>query len=150
MPSFSVPKPSTAESRIAPSSASVDHMTSDHLPLTITVAYSPEAGKVLETTLHLPGACTIAQALPLAHQALLQAALETGLKLDEAQLAQCPPGVWGRRQPVDHELANGDRLELYRPLLVDPKLARRQRFASQGARRAGLFAKRRPGGKAGY
>ena len=45
---------------------------------------------------------------------------------------------------------DGDRLELYRSLTVDPKLARRQRFASQGARAAGLFARRRPGGKQGY
>jgi uncharacterized protein len=29
-------------------------------------------------------------------------------------------------------------------------VARRERFAKQGARTSGLFAKRRPGGKAGY
>ena len=54
--------------------ANDDAAASGLITITITVAYSPEAGKVLETTLHLPGACTIAQALPLAHQALLQAA----------------------------------------------------------------------------
>jgi len=43
-----------------------------------------------------------------------------------------------------------DRLELYRPLLVDPKEARRARFEAQGARSVGLFARRRPGAKAGY
>jgi hypothetical protein len=40
-------------------------------------------------------------------------------------------------------LQTGDRLELYRPLLVDPKRARRERFARQGSRSAGLFARRR-------
>jgi sulfur carrier protein len=47
-------------------------------------------------------------------------------------------------------LQDGDRLEIYRPLKVDPKVARRERFARQGAKTTGLFAKRRPGAKAGY
>jgi putative ubiquitin-RnfH superfamily antitoxin RatB of RatAB toxin-antitoxin module len=47
-------------------------------------------------------------------------------------------------------LQDGDRLEVYRPLRVDPKVARRERFKGQGARTAGLFAKRRPGAKPGY
>jgi hypothetical protein len=37
-----------------------------------------------------------------------------------------------------------------RPLKVDPKEARRQRFVKQGTRGAGLFANRRPGAKPGY
>ncbi|EXU78428.1 hypothetical protein AX13_16930, partial [Comamonas aquatica DA1877] len=40
--------------------------------------------------------------------------------------------------------------ELYQPLKVDPKVARRERFAQQGARGAGLFASRRPNSKSGY
>nr|MCU0926665.1 RnfH family protein [Hydrogenophaga sp.] len=47
-------------------------------------------------------------------------------------------------------LREGDRVEVYRLLRVDPKVARRERFVGQGARRAGLFAQRRPGSKAGY
>jgi putative ubiquitin-RnfH superfamily antitoxin RatB of RatAB toxin-antitoxin module len=38
-----------------------------------------------------------------------------------------------------------DRIELYRPLKVDPKVARRERFQRQGARAAGLFARKRRG-----
>jgi len=45
---------------------------------------------------------------------------------------------------------HGDRLEALRPLQVDPKEARRQRFVQQGTRGAGLFANRRPGAKPGY
>ncbi|WP_338798972.1 RnfH family protein [Acidovorax sp. DW039] len=59
-------------------------------------------------------------------------------------------GVWGRVMPLDTLLREGDRVELYRPLVVDPKVARRERFARQGARATGLFASRRPGAKAGY
>lgn len=59
-------------------------------------------------------------------------------------------GVWGRAVQPDHRLRDGDRIELYRALLVDPKVARRERFVRQGARGAGLFSRRRPGGKPGY
>ena len=59
-------------------------------------------------------------------------------------------GVWGKPVSADRVLVEGDRLEVYRPLTVDPKVARRQRFVRQGAKTAGLFTKKRPGAKAGY
>jgi hypothetical protein len=49
---------------------------------------------------------------------------------------------------MTHALQEGDRLEVLRPLRVDPKVARRERFQRQGAKTAGLFAKRRTGAKA--
>lgn len=58
--------------------------------------------------------------------------------------------VWGRKARPDQRLHPDDRIELCRALLVDPKLARRERFRKQGARTAGLFARTRPGAKAGY
>lgn len=58
--------------------------------------------------------------------------------------------IWGRQVPGSQVLRAGDRVELTRPLTVDPKVARRERFAKQGAKGAGLFAKRRDGAKAGY
>jgi putative ubiquitin-RnfH superfamily antitoxin RatB of RatAB toxin-antitoxin module len=55
-------------------------------------------------------------------------------------------GVWGRVVPVVQELRDGDRVEIYRSLTVDPKVARRERFVQQGRRGAGLFARgRQPG-----
>jgi len=36
-------------------------------------------------------------------------------------------GIFSRKVPFDHRLRDGDRIEIYRPLLVDPKEARRQR-----------------------
>lgn len=39
----------------------------------------------------------------------------------------CPCGVWGRRVAEDYVLRAGDRVEIYRPLLADPKEARRRR-----------------------
>ena len=40
-------------------------------------------------------------------------------------------GVWGRPLSRDHRLSDGDRVEFYRPLKLDPKDARRQ-LASLG------------------
>lgn len=36
-------------------------------------------------------------------------------------------GIHGRQVALDTRLADGDRIEIYRPLRVDPKAARRQR-----------------------
>lgn len=68
----------------------------------------------------------------------------------ELQSENCVLGVWGRKVAETHVLSPGDRLEVYRPLQVDPKKARRERFKKQGAKTAGLFNQRRAGAKAGY
>jgi putative ubiquitin-RnfH superfamily antitoxin RatB of RatAB toxin-antitoxin module len=36
-------------------------------------------------------------------------------------------GIFGKRATLDTRLADGDRVELYRPLAMDPKEARRRR-----------------------
>jgi uncharacterized protein len=40
-------------------------------------------------------------------------------------------GVWNRSATAESLLRDGDRVEIYRPLRVDPKEARRQRHARQ-------------------
>ena len=42
-----------------------------------------------------------------------------------------PVGIFGRRVPVDMALSPGDRVEIYRPLQLDPKEARRRRAAAR-------------------
>lgn len=37
-------------------------------------------------------------------------------------------GIWGRRASLGTRLRDQDRLEIYRPLTVDPKEARRVRY----------------------
>ncbi|MEX8496925.1 RnfH family protein [Leptothrix ochracea] len=39
--------------------------------------------------------------------------------------------VWGRRVSPDHVLRTGDRVEILRPLQVDPKESRRLRYHAQ-------------------
>ncbi|MBI3102085.1 MAG: RnfH family protein [Burkholderiales bacterium] len=106
--------------------------------LRITVAHARQPGQVNLWELALPLGATVADALVQCRA--------SGVLTAEPVAA----GIWGRLVPQATLLQDGDRLELYRPLTVDPKLARRQRFARQGARAAGLFAQRRPGGKQGY
>ena len=87
---------------------------------------------------------------------LAQALVQSGAMVELADLAEqlatgeLTAGIWGRAAMPSQVLENGDRVELYRALRVDPKVARRERFKGQGSRGAGLFAKRREGGKAGY
>jgi hypothetical protein len=103
---------------------------------------------IISRPLQLPAGSTVAHAM--------QAALHLS-QSDEAlaqALAAMPKpwlvGVWNKKVAVNRVLQSGDRLELYRPLTVDPKVARRERFKKQGAKTAGLFSKLRAGAKAGY
>jgi putative ubiquitin-RnfH superfamily antitoxin RatB of RatAB toxin-antitoxin module len=107
----------------------------------ITVLYSPAPRQVLEWSLQLPAGSTVGAAL-----------LASGwpAAAPDMDLAQADVGIWGRRCTPQQVLQEGDRVEVYRGLLVDPKVARRERFKAQGARATGLFAKKRPGAKAGY
>ena len=47
----------------------------------------------------------------------------------EASGADVPVGIFGRIVSRDHRLADGDRIELYRPLVADPKASRNARVA---------------------
>lgn len=113
--------------------------------LTVTVCFSPSPRVVFECSLTLAAGSTVAQALVLASR---HADWPDGW--DETRCRTLSPGVWGRKAGWGTVLRSGDRVELYRDLRVDPKVARRERFNRQGARRAGLFAKKRAGAAAGY
>ncbi|MCO5111395.1 MAG: RnfH family protein [Burkholderiaceae bacterium] len=104
----------------------------------IIVVASVARGVWRECVVTVPQGATVADALAASSQ--------QGLTLWPG--AAC--GVWGRVVGLDWVLRAGDRVEMYRPLTVDPKTARRQRFARQGVRATGLFSRQRPGGKAGY
>ena len=49
----------------------------------------------------------------------------------EIDVENCDLGVFGKAVAADYELQDGDRIEIYRPLIADPKEIRRQR-AAQG------------------
>ena len=109
--------------------------------MNILVVYACGPRNVQAVPLKVASNCTVRTALQLS--SLLN-------KLDDQELNQLQVSVWGRKVPVDSILRDQDRLELTRPLRVDPKVARRERFMGQGKKSAGLFSNRRPGAKAGY
>jgi uncharacterized protein len=86
--------------------------------ITVSVVLAlPE--RAVEIEMRLPQGATAADALARfpAHEA------------GGVDLAAAPVGVWGRRIGRDHPLADGDRVEIYRPLVADPKTVRRKRAA---------------------
>lgn len=105
----------------------------------ITLLHAPAPRAVRDVTLELPDGSRAGDALAA-----------SGWLADHPEWATLTMAVWGRRCTADALLRDGDRLELLRPLRVDPKVARRERFQGQGARGAGLFKQRRPNSKAGY
>ncbi|WP_321865417.1 RnfH family protein [Paraburkholderia tropica] len=77
----------------------------------------------------LPDAQTLI-GVRLAPGATVQQAIEASGVLarhPEIDLTKLKVGVYGKLKPLDTVLADHDRVEIYRPLLVDPKLARQRR-----------------------
>lgn len=86
--------------------------------LHIEVLYCPAPGAADRVVLLLaPGACL--------QDAVDASGLGQRHALDAATLKV---GIWGRVQPPQTLLRDQDRIELYRPLRVDPKEARRLRY----------------------
>ena len=94
--------------------------------LHVSVVYcAPGCEDVSE--LKLPAGATVADAVDA-----------SGVRRRRPQLATgaLDVGVWGRASPLTQRLKDGDRVEIYRPLSVDPKEARRVR-AEVRRRRSG-------------
>ena len=92
--------------------------------LRVEVAYCPQPGVAELVPLRLPAGATVADAVQQC--GLLS---RHGLALETVKV-----GVWSRVKDMQTVLRDRDRVELYRPLLVDPKEARRQRYKRQKAR----------------
>lgn len=93
----------------------------------VEVLYCPQPGVAESRLLDLPEPATLADALRGC--GLLE---QYGLHLPDVTA-----GIWARVMPHDTLLRAGDRVEVYRPLTVDPKEARRLRYKrhGKGARR---------------
>lgn len=86
----------------------------------IEVAWSPAPREVRLVALQLLPGTTVRDAL-----------LASGLDLDWATHAV---GIWGQPAALEDPVRDGDRVEVYRALRVDPKEARRLRYRAQGRR----------------
>jgi putative ubiquitin-RnfH superfamily antitoxin RatB of RatAB toxin-antitoxin module len=80
--------------------------------LKVEVVYAPPEG-AQSASLSLPSGATLRDAL-----------VASGF---EVNLEKQAFGIFGKRAALDRPLADGDRVEIYRPLAMDPKEARRRR-----------------------
>lgn len=57
------------------------------------------------------------------------AILQSGLlqQFPDLHVDSLEAGIFSKRMSLDHIISDGDRIEIYRPLLIDPKEARRRR-----------------------
>ena len=88
--------------------------------IAVEVVYA-ERDRQTVVPLALAAGTTVAEAIARADLAARHPGLPAGLSV----------GIWGRVVPATTVLADGDRVELYRPLPKDPKLTRRE-LARQG------------------
>ena len=93
--------------------------------LRVSVVYSPRAGEVDEVRLELGPGATLADALAA-----------SGLGARYPGIEGLLVGIWGAFCERDAPLRDHDRVEVYRPLRVDAKEARRLRQRTQQAGRS--------------
>jgi putative ubiquitin-RnfH superfamily antitoxin RatB of RatAB toxin-antitoxin module len=86
----------------------------------IEVCYASDAVQFLRA-LSIPAGTTIEQAIAIS--GVLQ-------EVPEIDLATMAVGVYAKKKTLDTVLREHDRVEIYRPLIADPKHARRRRKAS--------------------
>ncbi len=84
----------------------------------LQVVFLGGAGKALSRNIQVEQNTSLRQAVEL-----------SGLQVEApgVDFARCRLGVWGKVRPGESLAADGDRIEIYRPLLVDPKIARARR-----------------------
>ena len=85
--------------------------------LSIEVCYALPDGQTL-IPIELPEGATVQQALDAS--GILQ-------RFPQIDLTQQKVGVFGKLKSLDTVLVDHDRVEIYRPLIVDPKAARQRR-----------------------
>ena len=96
-------------------------MTINTKKMRIEVAYAKPSEQVI-LTLDIADGSTIEAAI-----------IESGIlqRFPEIDLANNRVGIFGRLCKLDQTIKAGDRVEIYRPLLVDPKEMRRTRAAKR-------------------
>jgi putative ubiquitin-RnfH superfamily antitoxin RatB of RatAB toxin-antitoxin module len=89
--------------------------------MTVEVAHARPEKQVL-LSVEVPAGATVRYAIE--HSGIRDAFPD--LVVDPARV-----GIFGRKAGLDEKLREGDRVEIYRPLIVDPKEARRKRAAAR-------------------
>ena len=88
----------------------------------VTVAYCA-ASAVHDISLRVPGGTTIAEVIRQSR--ILERCPEINLEVNKV-------GIFNKLRAPGTRVQDGDRIEIYRPLIADPKTARRRRAARPG------------------
>ncbi len=92
-------------------------MSEDNATIRVQVCYAQKDAIFLRD-LEMQQGATLEQAIH---------ASEVLAQVPGLTLAECKAGIFGKARPLDTVLRESDRVEIYRPLLADPKEARRRR-----------------------
>ena len=98
----------------------------------VELVWSPHAGDVQHRWLEVEEGATL--------EAVLRGCADF-MAAQRQPLDELRIGIWGRVRPLGTPLRERDRIEVYRPLTVDPKEARRLRYAKRGER---IVSRHRP------
>lgn len=96
----------------------------------------PAPARIWRQALTLPAGATVGEAL---------AASRLGQDFPDLDVWALGAGVYGRRATPATPLADGDRVEIYRALVFDPKESRRRRVEHRRAKQAAEGKERPPG-----
>ncbi len=111
----------------------MDNADATRIRVEVVVAW-PELQVLIP--LDLPNGATLADAIAA-----------SGLEARYPELEVHPDrlGVFAEKRTPDHVLGEGDRVEIYRPLKMDPKEARRQAVEARRRQKAGPAPDGQPG-----
>lgn len=89
----------------------------DERSITVEVVHA-QAGRSILRRVRLPAGSTVMQAIEASGILAM---------LSEGAVDCCQAGIFSQKVVPDHVVEEGDRVELYRPLVLDPMEARRRR-----------------------
>lgn len=92
------------------------------LTIQVQVCYATPEQQFLHD-LHLPAGATL-------HEAIKQSGVL--VQIPEIDLSHCRVGIYNKLKTLDTLLREHDRVEIYRPLIADPKESRRKRAEKKG------------------
>ncbi len=96
-----------------------------HRMLTIEVIYAtPEQQKLI--TIEIAHGSNV-------EQCIQQSGVLT--EFPEINLQETKVGIFSQVKPLNHQVQDGDRIEIYRPLIADPKAVRRKRAEQAKAKK---------------
>ena len=96
---------------------------SSGVTIQVEVAYATPAKQTL-LRIEVPNGCTVAGAIE-----------RSGIRAEHPEIEAEPEsvGIFSRKVSLEQGLSEGDRVEIYRPLLADPKEVRRKRARQKPA-----------------